>query len=72
VPPWQVFSSVVAAWSDVRAAGGDKVIPVGTEESEAMNYVNMLRSLNAGYWWMLLNCLVSAAYVSFSFSGIRP
>jgi GDP-mannose transporter len=60
-----VFSSVVAAWSDVTTSGKTKPIPVGSDDAAiAMNYVNMLRSLNAGYFWMLANCLASAAYVS--------
>ncbi|KAG6333518.1 hypothetical protein ID866_5571 [Astraeus odoratus] len=61
-----VLSSILAAWVDVNAVAvsassgaGGMVVDVGVDlVSDA------LRSLNVGYFWMLLNCLTSAAYAS--------
>ncbi|KUI70845.1 GDP-mannose transporter [Cytospora mali] len=50
-----VFSSMVAAWADVKAATGEDTHP--TDKSEA------LKTLNAGYAWMFSNVFCSAAYV---------
>lgn len=46
-----VFSSVVAAWADIRHALQSQI------DSDAMS------SLNAGYLWMLANCFCTASYV---------
>jgi len=51
-----VLSSVVAAWADISAAIGN----YGHDSSET---AVALSTLNAGYIWMLVNCLSSAAYV---------
>lgn len=47
-----VFSSVIAAWADIKHAvesNGDATSKVST--------------LNAGYIWMLINCLCTSSYV---------
>lgn len=47
-----VFSSVIAAWADIRYAlesSGDATGKIST--------------LNAGYIWMLINCLCTSSYV---------
>ncbi|KAI5804045.1 hypothetical protein DFH27DRAFT_553788 [Peziza echinospora] len=51
-----VLSSVVAAWADISAA----ITNYGHDASET---AVALSTLNAGYLWMMLNCLSSAAYV---------
>ncbi len=52
-----VLSSVIAAWADIQHAlqnfGGHQ----SSEATEAIS------TLNAGYMWMLFNCICSAAYV---------
>lgn len=50
-----VFSSMVAAWADVQATTGSGNHPADTSEA--------LRTLNAGYAWMLANVFCAAAYV---------
>lgn len=50
-----VFSSMVAAWADVKAATSPDTHP--SEASDA------LKTLNAGYAWMFANVFCSAAYV---------
>ncbi|KAI0704369.1 UDP-galactose transporter [Cytidiella melzeri] len=58
---FMVFSSVVAAWADISEALvlGDPAVSEGL----AWNITGVVRNLNVGYFWMLLNCLASAAYV---------
>lgn len=51
-----VVSSVVAAWADISAA----VSSYGHSSSEQ---AQALSTLNAGYIWVLVNCLSSASYV---------
>ncbi|KAI5995688.1 hypothetical protein EDD15DRAFT_2387633 [Pisolithus albus] len=64
-----VLSSILAAWVDVNSAvegSVDSSTPlVGV--SVAM-VSDTLRKLNFGYFWMLLNCLTSAAYAITGFS----
>ena len=52
-----VLSSVIAAWADIQHAlqsfGGH-----GSDVASAK-----ISTLNAGYMWMMFNCLCSAAYV---------
>lgn len=59
-----VLSSILAAWVDVNSAvegAGDSSTPlVGVSVALVSD---TLRKLNFGYFWMLLNCLTSAAYV---------
>lgn len=65
----QVFSSVIAAWADVRDTGA---YATGGKSDVVMDYsgvtvdvvTGVIKQLNVGYFWMLLNCLASAAYVS--------
>lgn len=52
-----VLSSVVAAWADIKHA----LESHGTAQSAAASA--QLATLNAGYLWMLVNCLSTAAYV---------
>jgi len=51
-----VLSSVVSAWADISAA-------IGNYSSAPHEAATELASLNAGYIWMLLNCLSSATFV---------
>jgi len=51
-----VVSSVVAAWADISAA-------ISSYGHDATKTATQLSTLNAGYIWMLVNCLSSAAYV---------
>ncbi|KAI9884124.1 MAG: ERMES complex subunit mmm1 [Watsoniomyces obsoletus] len=51
-----VFSSVIAAWADIQHA----LTNYGHSNREASDRIS---TLNAGYIWMLVNCLCSAAYV---------
>lgn len=62
----QVVSSVVAAWSDItvtmdtlQTAWADPAFRTANIDVSAV-----MQNLNAGYVWMLFNCIVSAAYVS--------
>ncbi|KAI0319620.1 hypothetical protein OF83DRAFT_1054653 [Amylostereum chailletii] len=56
---FMVVSSVIAAWSDVSSAV--TVVAPGTGSLEAVT--GAVQSLNVGYFWMLANCITSAAYV---------
>lgn len=62
----QVLSSILAAWADVNNVAqklGDS-LPVTAVMAIDMEFVSdTFRKLNMGYFWMLLNCLTSAAYV---------
>ena len=51
-----VLSSIVSAWADISAA-------IGNYSSAPHEAATELASLNAGYIWMLLNCLSSATFV---------
>ena len=51
-----VLSSVIAAWADIQHA----LQNYGHSETEASAKVS---TLNAGYMWMMFNCVCSAAYV---------
>jgi len=51
-----VLSSVIAAWADIKHA----LESHGQLSSEA---TARIETLNAGYIWMLCNCLCTAAYV---------
>lgn len=60
-----MVSSVIAAWSDVTNAlilGND----AGISGSNLKNLLSTVRGLNVGYFWMLINCLASAAYVGYA------
>ena len=51
-----VLSSVIAAWADIQHA----LQNFGHASDEASARIS---TLNAGYMWMMLNCICSAAYV---------
>jgi GDP-mannose transporter len=51
-----VLSSVVAAWADIKHA-------LESHGSATTAATAQLASLNAGYVWMLINCLSTAAYI---------
>lgn len=51
-----VLSSVIAAWADIQHA----LQSFGHASDEASAKIS---TLNAGYMWMMLNCICSAAYV---------
>ena len=50
-----VFSSVIAAWADIKHAL--------ESHSSSADSAAKISTLNAGYLWMLFNCLSTAAYV---------
>jgi GDP-mannose transporter len=50
-----VLSSIVAAWADIQHA-----LSFG-EQTEAAT--EAMSTLNAGYLWMMFNCLCTAAYI---------
>lgn len=51
-----VLSSIIAAWADIQHA----LSSFGHASTEASQQIS---TLNAGYMWMLFNCLCSAAYL---------
>ena len=51
-----VLSSVIAAWADIQHA----LSSYGHQSQEATARIS---TLNAGYIWMLINCLCTASYV---------
>ncbi|KAF5347226.1 hypothetical protein D9758_011093 [Tetrapyrgos nigripes] len=55
---FMVLSSVIAAWSDVSS-----VLPVYSDPLGFQSVTDVVYKLNIGYFWMFVNCLVSAAYV---------
>ncbi|KAJ8094749.1 GDP-mannose transporter into the lumen of the Golgi [Marasmius tenuissimus] len=60
-----VFSSVIAAWSDVTNALSDNSPISGSHGglTSLQDVTDVMHKLNIGYFWMLVNCLTSAAYV---------
>ena len=52
-----VCSSVIAAWADIQHA----LQSFGGHESDVASA--KISTLNAGYMWMMFNCICSAAYV---------
>ncbi|ESK96406.1 gdp-mannose transporter [Moniliophthora roreri MCA 2997] len=62
---FMVVSSVIAAWSDVTSALAATAPTVGSPISlgSLQNVTDVMHKLNIGYFWMLINCLTSAAYV---------
>ena len=55
-----VFSSIIAAWADIQTALTSHATTTTTTTA-----ASQLADLNAGYFWMLANCLSTAAYVLF-------
>jgi GDP-mannose transporter len=55
---------MIASWTDVKnAVVADPTTPPSAENPLGTDYMNVVRNLNVGYFWMLVNCIVSAAYV---------
>jgi UDP-galactose transporter len=52
-----VFSSVIAAWADIKHALESHGTTQSAEAAAAV------ATLNAGYVWMMVNCFCTAAYV---------
>jgi hypothetical protein len=65
---FQVVSSVIAAWADIASAMGDAVAAEGSglATSGLTTVSGVVQSMNVGYFWMLANCMTSAAYVGIS------
>ena len=61
----KVISSVIAASSDVASglSGSLPAVNTGISLNALQNLAGAVRGLNVGYFWMLVNCLTSAAYV---------
>ena len=61
----QVLSSIIAAWADI----GDTLVvgdPAAVEAEAISGFAAVtgaVSRMNAGYFWMFLNCGTSAAYV---------
>ncbi|KAF9457189.1 GDP-mannose transporter [Collybia nuda] len=62
---FMVVSSIIAAWADVSGALGTSLpaVSTGTSLGSLQTINNAVHNLNIGYFWMLVNCLTSAAYV---------
>ncbi|KAJ6591830.1 hypothetical protein DFH09DRAFT_1025859 [Mycena vulgaris] len=62
---FMVISSVIAAWTDVTGALADSVSAesAGISTTSLQAVKGVVHNLNIGYFWMLVNCLTSAAYV---------
>ncbi|KAI0924050.1 GDP-mannose transporter into the lumen of the Golgi [Taiwanofungus camphoratus] len=60
---FMVLSSVIAAWADISEAltAGDPVVAEGLGALATVKGV--VSNMNVGYFWMLVNCATSAAYV---------
>lgn len=54
-----IFSSIIAAWADVKHA------------LESHGAATKLATLNAGYIWMMLNCLATASYTLYMRKRIK-
>jgi len=64
-----VGSSVIAAWADISSTLStlaDIAVVDPTSGAEVPLPTGVIGSLNAGYLWMAVNCLASAAYVRLS------
>lgn len=59
-----VLSSIVAAWADIQAA-------ISSYGHDASQTAEALSTLNAGYLWMMVNCLSSAAFLLFMRKRIK-
>ena len=62
------MSSVIAAWADISdvLALGD---PAVAEAGALVGLAGAVSKMNAGYFWMFLNCATSAAYVRLHLRG---
>lgn len=67
----QVISSIIAAWSDIthtfHTYSSSRSIDGTFTPSNVHSPAAVVGQLNAGYVWMLVNCLVTAAYVRDSY-----
>ena len=63
----KVISSIIAAWSDITHAfytyGSSQISTSTVIPSTVDSAATVVGQLNAGYVWMLMNCLVTAGYV---------
>jgi len=59
-----VFSSLIAAWADIKHA-------LESHGSAAGAAADQISTLNAGYVWMMLNCLSTASYVLYMRKRIK-
>ncbi|RXK37897.1 GDP-mannose transporter 1 [Tremella mesenterica] len=66
-----VGSSVIAAWADISAAWNTPPTLDPTTGLELVATKYTIGGVNAGYLWMALNCLASAAYVLFMRKRIK-
>ncbi|KAI0080170.1 UDP-galactose transporter [Panus rudis PR-1116 ss-1] len=63
---FMVLSSVIAAWADINDALTVDMSDPAVVEATAWGLdkvTGIVSKLNVGYFWMLVNCLTSAAYV---------
>ncbi|KAF8227549.1 UDP-galactose transporter [Tricholoma matsutake] len=62
---FMVLSSIIASWADVSSALGSSLPAVSNGISAGSLQVvkGAVQNLDIGYFWMLVNCLTSAAYV---------
>ncbi|TFK51677.1 UDP-galactose transporter [Heliocybe sulcata] len=62
---FMVLSSIIAAWSDITDTLQASLTTGEPVPSLAglSGVTNIVRNLNVGYFWMLINCMTSAAYV---------
>ncbi|KAK7679465.1 GDP-mannose transporter into the lumen of the Golgi [Cerrena zonata] len=63
---FMVFSSVIAAWADINDALTVNLSDPAVAEATSWGLervTGVVSRLNVGYFWMLVNCLTSAAYV---------
>jgi GDP-mannose transporter len=63
-----VGSSIIAAWADISSAWSAAEAIDSTTGLELALPKHTIGGINAGYFWMALNCLASAAYVRLLFS----
>ena len=60
----QVLSSVIAAWADITDALTAYDPAVVESEGWGFSAVSgVVSRVNVGYFWMMVNCMTSAAYV---------
>lgn len=60
---------MIAAWADISDAltAGDPAV-LQSEGWGFQHLSGVVSKVNVGYFWMLINCLTSAAYVGLSFA----
>ncbi|EGN92206.1 hypothetical protein SERLA73DRAFT_99599 [Serpula lacrymans var. lacrymans S7.3] len=63
---FMVLSSIIAAWADIHSTTNivDALPPASAGMGIGLDMISdVAQKLNIGYFWMLVNCLTSAAYV---------